>query len=101
MHPLQAVRTGLPPVRTGVRTELPEELHLPGREFEITASPALCVIGRSHRAGDATYSNELPRRHRLSRLEQSARHKPSQLIEGATVLARASAKGASRERRRD
>ena len=62
---------------------------------------ALRVIGRSHRGGNATYNNELPRRRRLSRLEQSARHKPSQLIEGATVLARASAKGASRERRRD
>jgi len=40
VHPLQAVRTGLPPVRTGVRTELPEELHLPSRECEITASPS-------------------------------------------------------------
>ena len=28
-----------------------------GRECGITASPALRVIGRSHRAGDATYNN--------------------------------------------
>ena len=56
-HPVQAVRTGLP-VRSGVRTELPAERHLPGRECGITASPALRVIGRSHRAGDpATYNN--------------------------------------------
>ena len=38
-------------------TELPAERHLPGRECGITASPALRVIGRSHRAGDATYNN--------------------------------------------
>jgi len=42
------------PVRSGVRTELPAERHLPGRECGITASPALRVIGRSHRDGDAT-----------------------------------------------
>jgi len=41
----------------GVRTELPAERHLPGRECGITASPALRIIGRSHRAGDATYIN--------------------------------------------
>ena len=29
-HPVQAVRTGLP-VRSGVRTELAAERHLPGR----------------------------------------------------------------------
>ena len=51
-----SVHTGLP-VRTRVRTELPAERHLPGRERGITASPALRVIGRSHRAGDATYNN--------------------------------------------
>ena len=34
-------------------TELPAERHLPGRECGITASPALRVIGRSHRAGEA------------------------------------------------
>ena len=52
------MRTGLP-VRTGVRTELPTERLLPGRECGITASPALRVIDRSHRAGDATYNNGL------------------------------------------
>ena len=72
-HPVQAVRTGLP-VRSGVRTELPAECHLLGRECGTTASPAIQVIGRSHRAGDATYNNGRPRlRHcRFSRLEQSA-----------------------------
>jgi len=55
-HPVQAVRTGLP-VRSRVRTELAAERHLPGRECGITASPALRVIGRSRRAGDATYNN--------------------------------------------
>ena len=49
-HPVQAVRT-----------ELLAERHLPGRECGITASPALRVIGRSHRAGDATYKNGRPR----------------------------------------
>ena len=55
VHPVQAVCTDLP-VRTRLSTELPAELHLPGRECGITASPALRVIGRSHRAGDATYN---------------------------------------------
>ena len=36
-HPVQAVRTGLP-VRSGVRTELAAERHLPGRECGITCS---------------------------------------------------------------
>ena len=65
-HPVQAVRTGLP-VRSGFRTELHAERHLPGRECGITASPALRVIGRSHRAGDATYNNgrrSAPSQHR-------------------------------------
>jgi len=57
---IQAVRTGLP-VPTRVRTELPAERHLLGRECGITASPALRVIGQSHRAGDATYNNGRPR----------------------------------------
>jgi len=71
-HPVQAVHTGLP-VRSRVRTELSPERHLPGRECGITASPALCVIGRSHRAGDATYNNGRPRLRRRStaRLERS------------------------------
>ena len=47
---------GWTPERTE-RPELPAEHHLPGRECGITASPALRVIGRSHRAGDATYNN--------------------------------------------
>ena len=55
-HPVQAVHTGLP-VRFRVRIELPAEHHLLGRECGITASLALRVIGRSHRAGDATYNN--------------------------------------------
>jgi len=49
--------TGLPVRITRVRTELSAERHLPGRECGITASPAVRVIGRSHRAGDATYNN--------------------------------------------
>ena len=49
--------TGTLCLRSGVRTELPAERHLPGRECGITASPALRVIGRSHRAGDATYND--------------------------------------------
>jgi len=44
-------------VQGSLRTELPAERHLPGRECGITASPALRVVGRSHRAGDATYNN--------------------------------------------
>ena len=75
------MRTGLQ-VRSGVHTELPEERHLPGRERGITASPVLRVIGRSHRAGDATYNNGRPRLRRRStaRLEQSAGRDPSQPI---------------------
>jgi len=44
----------------------------------------LCVIGRSHRAGDATYNNGRPRLRRRStaRLEQSAGRNPSQPIFG-------------------
>ena len=82
-HPVQAVRTGLP-VRSGVPTELPAERHLPDREYGITASPALRVIGRSHRAGDATYNTGRPRLRRGStaRLEQSAGRDPSQPISG-------------------
>ena len=77
------MRTGLQ-VRSGVHTELPEERHLPGRERGITASPVLRVIGRSHRAGDATYNNGRPRLRRRStaRLEQSAGRDPSRLISG-------------------
>ena len=77
------MRTGLP-VRSGVRTELSAERHLPGRECGITASPALRVIGRSHRAGDATHNNGRPRLRRRStaRLEQSAGRDPSQSISG-------------------
>jgi len=65
-HPVQAVRTGLP-VRSRIRTELSAERQMPGRECGITASPALCIIGRSHRAGDATYNNgrqRAPSQHR-------------------------------------
>jgi len=40
-----------------VLTQQAEERDLPGRECGITASPALRVIGRSHRAGDAKYNN--------------------------------------------
>ena len=84
-HPVQAVHTGLP-VRSEVHTvtELLAKLHLPGRECGITASPALCVIGRSHRAGDVTFNNGRLRlrHHRTERLEQSARYDPSQLITG-------------------
>jgi len=76
--------TGLPVRITRVRTELSAERHLPGRECGITASPAVRVIGRSHRAVDATYNNVRPRlrRRSTSRLEQSARRDPSQLISG-------------------
>ena len=86
-HPVQAVRTGLP-VRTRVHTELPAEHHLPGRECGITASPALRVIGRSHRAGDSTYNNGRPRLRRRStaRLEQSARRDPLQPIAGCLEM---------------
>ena len=63
-------------------TELPAERHLLGRECGITASPALRVIGRSHRARDATFNNGRPRLRRRStaRLEQSAERDPSQPI---------------------
>jgi len=85
VHPVQAVRTGLP-VRSGVRTELPAECHLPGRECGITASPAFRVIGRSHRAGDATYNNGRWRLRHCStvHLEQSTGtgRDPSQPISG-------------------
>jgi len=56
-------------VRTWVCAELPAERHLPGRECGITASPALRVVGRPHRAGDATYNNGRLRRRRTERLE--------------------------------
>ena len=61
---------------------LPAERHLPGGECGITASPALRVIGRSHRAGDTTYNNGRLRLRSNARLEQSARCDPSQLISG-------------------
>ena len=52
--------------------ELPAERRQSGRECGITASPAVRVIGRSHRAGDATYNNGLrtassPTQHRSPR----------------------------------
>ena len=67
-----------------VLTQPAEERDLPGRECGITASPALRVIGRSHRAGDATYNNGRPRlRHRsTARLEQSAGRDLLQSISG-------------------
>ena len=48
------------------------------------ASPAIRVIGWSHRAGDATYNNGrlCLRRRSTARLEQSARRNPSQPISG-------------------
>ena len=73
-HPVQAVRTGLP-VRSGVRTELPAERHLPGRECGITASPALRVIDRSHRAGDRAFA--VAARRAWNSLPDAIRRSPS------------------------
>jgi len=79
VHPVQAVRTGLP-VHSRVRTELSAERHLPCHECGIAASPVFCIIGRSHRAGDVTYNNGRPRLRSTARLQQSAGHDPSQPI---------------------
>ena len=60
-------------------TELSAKRHLPGRERGNTASSALCIISRSHHAGDTTL-NGRPRLRSCwtTGMEQPARRNPSQ-----------------------
>jgi len=68
--------------RNSVGSRTSYRLVLRALECGIPASPALCVIGRSHRAGDTTYNNGRLRRRSTARLEQSAGRDPSQPISG-------------------
>jgi len=56
------VRTGLP-VRSGVRTQLPAERHLPGRECGITVSSADLIVPATRRTtmGDRAFAVAAPR----------------------------------------
>ena len=73
-HPVQAVRTGLP-VRSGVRTELAAERHLPGRECGITASSGDLIVPATRRT--TMGAGPRLRRRNTARLEQSAGRDPS------------------------
>ena len=78
-HPVQAVRAGLP-VRSRVRTELPAERHLPGRECGITASSADLIVPATRRT--TMGAGPRLRRRSTARLQQSAGRDPSQPISG-------------------
>jgi len=72
-HPVQTLYTGLQ-LRAWVRAEISTRGHPSGREHRATTSPALCLIGRLDRAGNATFHTGRPRFHcdRSACLEYSA-----------------------------